>query len=114
MPAIGAGGAGEGGVGGRVVSLAGIAASGGGAALAAGGGGISIPDMASVFGSGAGRAGISRGARLATGFGLGAGRGFAFGAGLAGIFIPGMPGIDCAVAGTGKTAALSINNARFI
>jgi hypothetical protein len=45
---------------------------------------------------------------------LGAGCGFAFGAGLAGIFIPGMPGIDCAVAGTGKTAALSINNARFI
>ncbi|WP_299428418.1 hypothetical protein [Sphingomonas bacterium] len=68
---------------------------------------MSIPGIASGFGfgAGAGRGGPGRGAGFAAGFGFVAGLGLALGG--AGIFIPGMPGIDCATAGTGNAAAAS-------
>ena len=50
---------------------------------------------------------------LCGGLGLGRRLRFRRRAGLVGIFIPGMPGIDCASAGTGRTATLRINARRI-
>jgi hypothetical protein len=105
----GAGAAGVSGAGAGGISIPAIGAAGAGASAGAEAGAVlmSIPGIGRGFGFGAGVGceGARRGAGLAGGLDLAVGLGLAFGG--AGIFIPGMPGIDCAAAGSGKAAAAS-------